>query len=160
MKKLGAMLTLILIFGIFAYAYTQYLQKSSIFAVLQYPIDLQSPPDSVFAVSTIGQKLPDGKMLPKGTRFIGMLSKEEKGFVIYFDEIQKLDGDKEQFSAKSSLNVEEQNKQGGVSAKISKTLYQQTKTNVLGAIFNSSNNIKQSQGTVLPRGSTLKIEVD
>lgn len=142
------------------YGYTQFLNKGFIQAVLQYQLDFQNPPETVFAVSTFEQKMPDGTQLPKGTRFIGMFSKEENNFVIYFDSIQTLDGKNKKVIAKSILNIKEENKQTGVSAKISKTLYQQTKTNVLGAIFNTSNNIQQLPGTVLPRGSVLKIEID
>ena len=141
--------------------YTQYLKKESISAVLQYEVDLSNPPDSIFAISTYDQKLSGGKNLPKGTRFIGMLGKEEKEFTIYFDSIQDINGKKEGINAKSTLKIKESNESSGVSAKIGKTLHQQTKTNVLGAIFHSSSNeIQKLPSNVLPRGSLLKIEVN
>lgn len=142
------------------YGYTQFLKKETISAVLQYQIDLSNPPDFVFAITTLDQKIASGKNLSKGTRFIGMLSKEGENYVVYFDTIQFSNGDKEPFVAKTNLNYGEEAKLGGVSAKISKTLYKQTKSNVLGAIFKSSGEVQRTSSSVLPRGSTLKIEID
>ena len=50
-KKFGISLALILLLGIFAYGYTQYLKKGIISAVLQYQIDLNNPPEQVYAIS-------------------------------------------------------------------------------------------------------------
>ncbi|MBI3590725.1 MAG: hypothetical protein HY094_05015 [Candidatus Melainabacteria bacterium] len=159
-NKLAIILAPILIFGIFTYGYTQYLKKGLASIVLLHEINLQNPPESIFAISTFDQSLPDGKNIPKGTRFIGMLIKENSNYVIYFNEIQSINGTKMGFLAKSNLNIKESGQNGGVSAKISKTLYKQTKTNVLGAIFNTSNENQSSPGLVLPRGSSLKIEIN
>ena len=143
------------------YGYTQFLNKTLISTVLQYQLDLNSPPESIFVISTYEQKFPDGEKIPKGTRFIGMLSREDVGYVIYFDAIQFLDGSRKNFSAKSVLSVEEKAATNGVSAKIGKTLYKQTKTNVLGAIFhNEGSNTNKSPSSVLPQGSVIKIEVN
>ena len=62
-NKFGIALTLVLVLGAFAYGYTQYLKKGLISAVLQYQIDLNNPPEQVYAVSLSEQTLPDGKKL-------------------------------------------------------------------------------------------------
>lgn len=154
------MLSFFLLILTVLYGYSQFIKKGVISAVLQYQIDLKNPPNLVFAISTFDQKLPDGKWLLKGTRFIGNLTKEGDDFIIYFNTIQTTSGKKEQFFAKSNLSVKESLVAGGVSARIGKTLYQQTKTNILGAIFNSSNNIKQLPSLVLPRGAVLRIDIN
>lgn len=142
------------------YGYTQLVRKETISAVLQYQLDLRNPPESIFAISTCDQKLSGGRQLLKGTRFIGMLHQDEKGLAIYFSAIETVNGKKEQFFAKTILSAGKQDSNVGVSARISKTLYQQTKTNVLGAIFNSASETQKIESTVLPRSSTLKLEVD
>jgi len=140
--------------------YTQFLKKETISAVLQYEIDLNNPSDFVFAITTLDQKLATGKNLAKGTRFFGMLTKENENYVVYFNTLQLTNGNKESFLAKSNLNLNEETKAGGVSAKISKTLYKQTKSNVLGAIFKSPSDVQMPSSLVLPKGSTLKIEIN
>lgn len=159
-SKLGMVLVLILILGVFTYGYTQYLKKGSISAVLQYQIDLNNPPEQIYAISLSEQKLPDGKELKKGTRFIGKLSKEGNKYIIYFSTIQNPDGESQQVIAKSNLTSNVSGQAAGVSAKIGKTLYKQTKTNVLGAIFHNSQDAKEFPTSVLPQGSPLKIEID
>ena len=152
------LIVLILIFGVVTYGYSQYLKKGLISAVLQQGIDLNSPQGNlVFAISTFDQKTPDGKNIPKGTKFTGKLNKEENKLIIYFDTLEMPEGKKQQFLAKTVLNINEKQESNGVSAKIGKTLYQQSKTNVLGAIFHTSSNISQS---LLPQGSILKLELN
>ena len=150
----------IFIFGTVLYGYTQFLKKETVSAVLQQQINLENPQDVVFAISTYDQKLSNGKNIPRGTRFIGKLSKEGDILQINFNSIQLPDREKEDFPAKSNLNVQSQTQTSGVSANISKTLYKQTKTNVLGAIFKGSNLTEQSNGSILPKGSIIKIQVD
>ena len=159
-NKFGIVLALILVLGVFAYGYTQYLKKSTVSAVLQYQIDLNNPPEQVYAISLSEQTLPDGKKLEKGTRFIGKLSKEENKYVIYFNTVQNPEGDAKQVIAKSNLSSNVTGQAAGVSAKIGKTLYKQTKTNVLGAIFRNSQDAKEFPSSVLPQGSPIRIEID
>ena len=151
------LIALILISGLVTYGYSQYLKKGLVSAVLQQQIDLNNLSDLVFAISTFDQKTPDGKNLPKGTKFTGKLSKEEDKLIIYFNTLEFPKGNKEQFFAKTVLNAKEKDENSGVSAKIGKTLYQQTKTNVLGAIFHTSSNNLQS---ILPQGYILKLELN
>lgn len=159
MKKITFLALAILLAATMLYSYSQFVKKSVISAVLQHQVDLSNPPEAIYAISTFDQTLPDGKSIPKGTRFMGKLSKENNSFIIYFDESQATDGKKTQLLAKSSLNIKEGESGKGVSAKISKTLYKQTKTNVLGAIFNTPTSSPNSN-TILPRGYNLKIEVE
>ena len=159
-NKFGMALALILVFGVFAYGYTQYLKKGAVSAVLQYQIDLNNPPEQVYAISLSEQTLPDGKKLQKGTRFIGKINKEDTGYIIYFSTLQNPDGDTQQVIAKSNLNSNVSGQAVGVSAKIGNTLHRQTKTNVLGAIFHNSQDVKEFPSSVLPQGSPLKIEID
>lgn len=159
--KRSLVLSLILVFAIVVISYSQYLKEGLISAVLQYQIDLNNPPNFIYAVSTSNQILPDGKQLPKGTRFIGMLAKEEKGIVIYFDTVQSLSGKKNPIIAKSFLSSKASDRIEGVSAKIGKTLYKQTKSNVLGAIFTKGvSKAEDFSASILPQGSHLKIEVN
>ncbi len=159
-NKFGIALSLILVLGAFAYGYTQYLKKGAVSAVLQYQIDLNNPPEQVYAISLSEQTLPDGKKLKKGTRFIGKLNKEDTGHIIYFSTIQSPDGRTQQVIAKSNLASTVSGQAAGVSAKIGNTLHRQTKTNVLGAIFHNSQDAKEFPSSVLPQGSPLRIEVD
>lgn len=159
MKKLVIILTTLAFITVLL-VYSQYFKKSLISAVLQYQVDVNNPPNTIFAISTVDQKLTDRKVLPKGTRLIGKLVSQEEGYVIYFDRMQTLNGKSEKFLAKAKLNIKEKTINTGVSARISKTLYQQTKTNVLGAIFDSSRNQTQHIGSILPRGYTLRVEVE
>lgn len=160
MKKISVVVSVVvLLFSLIVIGYTQYSRQQSISAVLQNQLDFNAPPDYIFTITTFEQNLSDSKKLPKGTRFIGMLSKVENNFEIYFDTIQTPGGKQEQFLGKSVFDFKERGNQG-VSAKISRTLYQQTKTNVLGAIFNNPNAQLQPQSLVLPRGTLLKIEIN
>ena len=159
-NKFGIILALILVLGVFAYGYTQYLKKGFVSVVLQNQIDLNNPPDQVYAISLSEQTLPDGKKLQKGARFIGKLNKEENRYVIYFNTLQNPDGKNSQIIAKSNLSSNVTGQATGVSAKIGKTLYKQTKTNVLGAIFYNPQDTKEFPSFVLPQGSSIKIEID
>lgn len=159
-NKLIILLVLIAVLGAFTYGYTQYLKKGEISAVIQYKIDLTSPPERVYAISLSEQSLPDGTVLKKGTRFIGKLSREENGYVIFFDMLQGPDGEAKKIIAKSNLATSVTGPESGISAKIGKTLYKQTKTNVLGAIFHNPQDGKEFPGVILPSGSHLKIEID
>ena len=159
-NKFVILLALILLLGVFTYGYTQYFKKSLVSAVLQYQIDLNNPPDQVYAVSLLEQMLPDGKKLEKGTRFIGKLNKEDVGYVVYFSRIENPEGKTRQVVAKSNLSSNVSGQTGGVSAKIGNTLHRQTKTNVLGAIFHNSQDTKEFPSSVLPQGSPIKIEID
>ena len=159
-NKFGIALALILVLGVFAYGYTQYLKKGTVSAVLQYQIDLNDPPKQVYAVSLSEQIFPGGKKLEKGSRFIGTLNKEETGYVIYFNSVQNPNGETHQVIAKSSLSSNVVDRAGGISAKIGKTLYKQTKTNVLGAIFRNSQGSNGAGSSILPQGSPIKIEID
>ena len=131
-------------------------------ANLQYPVNLENPPEYIFAISTSEQNLPNGKKLPKGTKFKGTLSKEGQKFLIYFNSIQIAGKNNEEpFSGKTTLDIKGQEPTNGVSAKISKTISQQTKTNVLGAIFqNKPSNIENLPNSVLSRGTILNIETN
>ena len=161
MKKIVIASLLVIGLGSILFAYSQIFKRSTISAILQNQINVNAPPGFVYAISTADQSLVDGKVIPKGTRFIGMLSKEENNFTIYFNEIETFEGRKETFSAKTNLMLQQASSIGGVSAKIGKTLYQQSKTNVLGAIFsNASSDTEISPNAVLPRGSILKIEIN
>ena len=142
------------------FAYSQFIKKETIQAVLQYQIDLENPPDAVFAISTFDQKLNNGKNIPRGTRFLGMLVKEEDGLTINFDTLQSTSGKKEKIMAKSLLNVKGEIKTTGVSAKISMTIYERTQTNILGAIFKGPNDKQNLDTPVLPQGFIIKIEID
>ncbi len=159
MKKV-TIITLVLFLITALFCYSQYLKKGVVSAVLQHQIDLSNPPESVFAISTFDQKLPDGKTLPKGTKFTGNISKESAGFIIYFNTIQTLGGKREQISARSNLNISEGKSRGGVSSKIGNTLYKQSKSNVLGAIFTNPSAANNLTGLILPRGTTVKIELN
>ena len=150
----------VLAFATILYGYSQYLKKEIISAVLQYQINLDSPPSNIFAISTSDQKIYNKKNLPKGTRFIGKLARGEGGYVIYFDTFQIQEEKSEHISAKSSLNEIEELKSDGVSAKIGKTLYKQTQSNVLGAIFKGSNKSGKINNSILPRGYSIKIEIN
>lgn len=140
------------------YGYSQYYKKSFLSAILINKVDLSNPPDSVLAISSQDQKLFEGKTLPRGTKFIGRLVKEGNNYVIYFEDIQTSAGNKLGLSGKTNLNITPSQYTGGVSAKISKTIHQQTQSNVIGAIFKNSGT-PNSPGSVLERGTLLKIEV-
>lgn len=150
---------LILTFATILYGYTQYLKKETISAVLQNQVNLDNDSNAVFAISTLDQNLPSGRNFPRGTIFTGKIAKED-GYKIYFNSYQTTDGKQFDFSAKTSLNMKAETPSSGVSAKISKTLYKQTKSNVLGAIFKTSQDALQHEGTLLPKGYLIKIEVD
>ena len=143
------------------YAFSQYLKKGTINAVLQYQVNLDNPPENIYAISTFDQTTPSGKTLPKGTVFIGTLNKEAGMPIIYFNSVL-LNGEKtENFIAKSRLKAVSTEQSTGVSAKLGKTIYQQTKTNVIGAIFyNSSSNSQELASSVLPKGYAIKIETE
>ena len=157
-KLLIPFLVLLVVFGL--YGYTQFVKKSFVSAVLMHRIDLSNPPEAIFAITTNDQNLSDGKMLPKGTKFIGKVNTESDGYVIHFNSVQTSDGQTMQLLAKSNLNIKQVKQESGVSAKLGTTLHQQTKTNVLGAIFNNPQINQNENGSILQRGSYLKIEID
>lgn len=134
--------------------------KGTLNAVLQSDLNLSSPSNSVYAISTSDQQLPDGSTISRGTKFIGMSSVEGDHLVIFFDSIQTLDGQTQQFIGKLNISKIEDKQASGVSAKIGKTLYNQSKSNVLGAIFHNPGSGQDLNLSVLPKGSTLKIELD
>lgn len=155
------LLSVLLVACTVVYGYTQYTQKSVIPVILQNQIDLNDTVGLITTLSTAEYKFSNGKALPKGTQFIGMLAKEENKNIIYFDSYLVPDGEKEAFTAKSILEIKSEGKKNGVSAKISKTLYKQTKSNVLGAIFYSnSTNAAETNQQFIPQGQTLKLEFD
>ncbi|MBI1859102.1 MAG: hypothetical protein HYR97_08340 [Candidatus Melainabacteria bacterium] len=158
---ISVVFALLLIAFVVAYAYSQFVEKSIISAVLQYQVNLDSPPNAIFAILTQEQKLPMGQKLQKGTRLIGMIDmKENKGFEINFTAIQKVDGDQESFSGKAIFETDDLGDVAGISSNLSKTFHQKTKSSVLGAIFTTNKNVKENIGSILPRGTTLKIEVE
>lgn len=134
--------------------------KGTISAVLQTDIDLSSPSESISAVSTADQQLSDGSVLPRGTKLTGKTSLEGNNLIVFFDTIQTLEGQSQQFIGKLTINKIEDKEASGVSAKLGKTLYNQSKSNVLGAIFYNPGSSKGVSVSVLPKGSVLKIEVD
>ena len=140
------------------YTYSQYTNKQFVSAILQNQIDINNPPETISAIAAYDQKLPGGKDLPKGTKFIGMLSRETNSTLIYFDTIEFLDGKQEQVLAKTSLNIQLPENSQGLSGKIGKTFYKQTKSNVLGAIFYTS--MGSQNNLPLQQGSILKIEIN
>ena len=143
------------------YAFSQYLKKGTINAVLQYQVDLDNPPENIYAISTFDQITLSGKKLPKGTIFIGTLNKEVGIPVIYFKSVEFTEGKIENFPAKSKLKVAQNAQFAGLSAKLGKTIQQKTKTNVIGAIFRtSSTNNQEIAGSVLPKGYAIKIEAE
>lgn len=156
-KLLIPVVILLVVFGL--YGYTQFFKKSFISAVLMHRVDLNNPPEAIFAITTDAQSLSDGKILPKGTKLIGKINAESNGYVIHFNSIQTSEGQTIQLLAKSSLNIKQVKQESGVSAKLGKTLHQQTKTNVLGAIFNNPQVGQNDNSTILQRGSYLKIEI-
>ena len=165
--KRSLFIFLILICATALYAFSQFAKKESISAVLLHEVNLESPPPNIFAVSILDQGLKGDKNIPKGTRFIGTLTKDDNS-TIYFNILQMPNGKKEQFFAKAILSRSEQpltptsrSNIPGVSAKISKTLYKQTRTNVLGAIFKDQKDISSRQaGYILPKGTIIEIETN
>ena len=143
------------------YGYTKFAEKTTITAVLQHEVTLDNAPGSVFAITTSEQNLSDGKNIPKGSVFVGTVSKEQNGYSINFNSVRSIKGTNEQINAKSTISYSQKNEDAGLSANIGKTLYRQTESSVLGAIFhNPQNNIKSKGNETLPRGSVLKIEIE
>ena len=97
-----------------------------------------------------------------GTKILGMLSKEESNFVVYFNKIQNKTGQFEEFSGHLNLQTKgEQQEKRGVSEKIGKTFHKETKSNVLGAIFhNPPQRVKDLSSLVLQKGSVIEVQVD
>ena len=163
-KKL-VLLGLALVFStlVTLYCFSQSQQKGLLSLVLQNQIELNSPPELISAISTIDQKLPDGSNIPKGTKFTGMLISENNSYIIYFDSYEIPEGSKAQILAKSSICLKSERQAAGVSAKLGKTFQKQTKSNVLGAIFNtSSSNTANNEepSSVIPRGYSLRVEIN
>ena len=144
-----------------AYGYTKFIEKTSITAVLQHEVGLDNESGSIFAITTFDQTLSDGKNIPKGSVLIGMINKEQGGYSIDFNSVRSVKGTNEQINAKSTISYSQKNEDTGLSANIGKTLYRQTESSVLGAIFhNPQNNIKSTGNDILPRGTVLKIEIE
>ena len=144
-----------------AYVYSKFNEKTTISAVLQHEVNLNNPSNQVFAIITSDQNLSDGKNIQKGTVFVGMVSKEEHGYSIYFNSIRNSKDTNEQINAKSIISPPQQNEDNGLSANIGKTLYRQTESSVLGAIFhNPQNNTRPVGNEILPRGTVLNVEVE
>ncbi len=150
----------VLVIGIFTLSSKSTGSKGTITAVLQSDLNIDSPSGSILAVSTTDQALPDGSVLPRGTKFVGKTSVEGNNLVVFFDSIQTSDGQNQQFIGKLIINKIDDKAVSGVSAKIGKTLYNQSKSNVLGAIFHNPGSTQGSDIQALPKGSVLKIEVD
>lgn len=150
---------LALLITTFLYGYTQFLKKETISAVLQHQVDIENPPELIYAIITSEQTLSNGQKLQQGTRLIGRLKNEDDKLIIYFDQIQNAGGNKSNISARTILGQNKIDNSAGVSAKIGKTLQRQTKSNVLGAIFTHPGT-SQSSGTILRRGLNLKIVID
>jgi len=134
--------------------------KGTISAILQSDLNLYNPSGNIIAVSTTDQVLADGSTLPRGTKLLGKTSLEGNNLIVFFDTIQTLDGQNQQFIGRLTINKIDDGHASGVSAKLGKTLYNQSMSNVLGAIFYNPGNTKVGDVSVLPRGSALKIEVD
>lgn len=148
----------VLIASLSLYAYSQYAKKTQLSAILMHKIDLINPPFPVVAISTEDQRLSNGKVLPRGTKFNGRLANEGNSKVIYFEDIQSPNGNKLQISGKANLNINP-SQSSGVSAKISKTINRQTQSNVIGAIFKNSDSSENIDRTSLKQGTLLRIEV-
>lgn len=159
-KIIYALLLFLLALGISSICYSQFFKKETISAVLHYEINLEEENPRVFAITTLDQKLSSGKILAKGTRFSGRLTKEQNDFVLSFDTVEKTDGTSERISGKTIFTNVKSQEQSGVSARIGNTLYEKTRTSVIGAIFTSPSMTKGITGTVLPRGTNIKIELD
>ena len=141
-------------------SYSQFFKKETISTVLRYEVNLEDENPRVFAITTFDQKLSSGKILPKGTRFSGRLTKDQNDFVLSFDTIEKIDGTSEQISGRTIFANVETHEPGGVSQRISNTLYEKTRTSVIGAIFSNPPKNQKIVGTILPRGTNIKIEID
>lgn len=161
-KTISITFFVVFLIAIGLYGYTQVQQKSSLSLVLQNKIDVSSPPEKISAISTLDQNLPDGTLIPKGTKFTGMLINENNAYIIYFDSYETPEGSTAQLLAKSSICLKNEKQAAGVSAKIGKTFQQQTKSNVLGAIFNTTGNRENDKlpSSVIPLGYSLRVEVN
>lgn len=156
---LSSIFALILLAVLILYGYS--LEKGLVSVVLQYQIDLEDPPDIVYAIVTKPQKYSKDFNLSKGTRFFGKVQKFENGeFIIDFDTIQWTNGKKEKFTGRTVFDSKEGEQAIGISSKIGKTIYQKTKTSVLGAIFSASPVAQRVEGSILPRGTELNISVE
>ena len=143
------------------YSYSQFSKKEIITAVIQEDVNLNDFPKQVSAILTIDQQLSSGKNIPRGTRLIGSLNKEENNLVIRFNEFEMPNGKREQIYGKVVFAGSEDKNKAGISSKISKTLYHQTRSNVLGAIFyGNSGKIENISGDILSKGRSIKIEID
>ena len=158
---LFVVLSIILVISTIAYGYTQFAKKSIISAVLQHKVDLNNPPNSISTITVLEQELPNGKILKKGSRLIGTISKNEDGYTITFNTLQPPKGKKLQISAKANLSTNSAVADKGISAKIGDTFHKQTKSTVLGAIFHSTAGSRNTlAGSTITRGTRLQIEVD
>ena len=149
--------TLVILLFVIVYGYS--LERKTISAVLQYQTNLENPQSVIYAVVTKPQKLPNGKTLQNGARLIGQIQKTNNNFEIHFHTVQLANGKKENFSGKTTFNSEIGSNTAGISSKIGKTINEQSRKNVLGAIFGIPESSKP-EGLVLQRGSTLLIETN
>lgn len=161
MKKISFYSILFLVLIITSlYGYTQFVKKTMIYVVLKQRIDLNYPPKNIYAVTTFDQSLPDGKKILKGTNLIGNLVRDNGNFTIFFNKMQQLDGKNKIISGKSTIKTKQDEKAQGISARLGKTLHKQTKTNIIGAIFQSSDTYQAPISSILQRGTNLKVEIE
>lgn len=140
------------------YGYTQYAKRNIIHAVLKQRIDLDNPPANILAITTFDQTLYNKRKIPKGTRLFGNLIKDNDTYTIFFNRMQEVSGKETSINGKLVL-ARSHDKAHGISAKLGKTLHSQTRTNIIGAIFQNP----QTQSSVIPvlqSGTSLKIEIE
>lgn len=139
-------------------------QKELILAFLQFPVDLNSVNGKVSAISTEDQKLSDGLILPKGTKFLGSYQVKDKTVTINFESYQAPDTEVKTIGGSSIIPKVEVEKITGVSARIGETFYQNTMSSVLGAIFTSpgsaSGSSASAAATIIPKGTKLQININ
>lgn len=127
-------------------------------AVLQYKIDVTNPPNIISAITTYDQKLSTGQSIPKGTRFLGKINKEEAGIIISFDLIKNTVGSENKVTAQSVIADSEVVNHSGISGELGDAMREKTKSSVLGAIFHS--NSTTAENSYIPRGTKLKIKIN
>lgn len=154
---LGVLGVLAVIFLVVLYGYS--LEKKIISAVLQYQTSLDTPQNIVYAIVIKPQKLPNGQTLQTGTRLIGEVQRTDDNFEIYFHTVQLASGRKEKFSGKTTFNSAKSSNVGGISSKLGKTIHEQSRKSVLGAIFGTTESSSPS-GLILQRGTNLLIETN
>lgn len=151
-------MSLLIITNLVSKSYSQ--SPNHVSCILQYHLDLANPPSSVFAVTTEDQRLPSGKILLKGAKLIGKLSKYESDSVeIEFNTLQLSTGLQEKIIGYSYISTKNIQQAGGISGKAGTAFNNQAKSSVLGAIFVQPETGKRPIGTVLPRGTRLDVKL-